>query len=525
MGEILKYIYKYKKIFLACILFCVWQTVFLFSRPQKPEVTPYHSCSLGLCGFYEIYREASAFFYHSGIFPILALNSLEENLDKNSVENYLSGEGSLLNDKKYATRMGEVGKVLLFFPSIFFGSSETLPTVKPVLIGAFWLGSILFLIAMFAHGELQLGILILLLLGSSPHLIYENYSNVNLFGFSVSVLLISMSLGLLLAYFTKSRIQNISANGFGALVCLTLMVMVSAFTKEIRSEVFYCSMAGILALFLYNPFRKTTFILSLVFFLSLWGLNKGFEQYWNYKFKQAQEYVASRGKGFPVPSDVPRPRAHEVWHNILTGFGDFDEKYGYRWDDRVIYKWTLEHLNQLTNRNFKSVDYYINDEFWDKDKMYPVRSCDFPEYQIVTKEVLKRQIMEDPKWYFEIVVKRIKAISTDVSDIYLTLGRQSVFILKSYVAVLLSVAVFVGLLVAKAFKVKMRSLQSSNFKIWFIVAICPLIISAPSIVVTTAHGASFINYYQYFWCAVAALVIMNALKQVVEKLYERKFQQ
>jgi hypothetical protein len=525
MGEIRKYIYKYKKIFLACILFCVWQTVFLFSRPQKPEVTPYHSCSLGLCGFYEIYREASAFFYHSGIFPILALNSLEENLDKNSVENYLSGEGSLLNDKKYATRMGEVGKVLLFFPSIFFGSSETLPTVKPVLIGAFWLGSIFFLIAMFAHGELQLGVLILLLLGSSPHLIYENYSNVNLFGFSVSVLLISMSLGLLLAYFTKSRIQNSSANGFGALVCLTLMVMVSAFTKEIRSEVFYCSMAGILALFLYNPFRKTTFILSLVFFLSLWGLNKGFEQYWNYKFKQAQEYVASRGKGFPVPSDVPRPRAHEVWHNILTGFGDFDEKYGYRWDDRVIYKWTLEQLNQLTNRNFKSVDYYINDEFWDKDKMYPVRSCDFPEYQIVTKEVLKRQIMEDPKWYIEILGKRIIAVFTKIGDVHFSIGRWSVILARSYVASVLGLFCLVVFLLVKLFVKPQYLVGSPKSKIVLTVAICPLIIAAPSIVVTTAHGASYINYYQYFWFGFACYFIFGFLGRALLKLYERKFQQ
>ena len=39
--------------------------------------------------------------------------------------------------------------------------------------------------------------------------------------------------------------------------------------------------------------------------------------------------------------DGGRISGHMLWHPIFCGLGDFDKKYGYKWNDRLAYEYAI----------------------------------------------------------------------------------------------------------------------------------------------------------------------------------------
>jgi hypothetical protein len=149
------------------------------------------------------------------------------------------------------------------------------------------------------------------------------------------------------------------------------------------------------------------FLFSLIFLGFVFGIKSQIRTYFDEKFNETYKLVVKYG-GHPY--DGPRIKQHRFWHPVFCGLGDFDTKYGYKWNDRVAYRYAVPILNRKYGMHLRYSGKLHLDSYYDADSLYYVKFDEIDEYEDVVKEKVLSDILSDPLWYIKILFRRILRI-------------------------------------------------------------------------------------------------------------------
>jgi hypothetical protein len=390
-----------------------WEAVHTFTLRRRLEHPWQMAASAGMC---EEFPGLFYFFHHFGVFPVGTTHRGPLPERPEDARRFVAEQGRTLVmdfNRPCAVRCGDLGKIFMFLPGVLLGRSATRPTVFP-FNALFFVGALVAVwVAFAARGRPLLGVLLVLFLGSDPFQVFETYVRTNVFSLTISVALIVLALHLRLLT-GAARIDRRAA------VIALFTGGLLAFVREMRPE---AAIVGVTLPFVYLGVRRSPVALRLAALAScLIGytlVSQGLERYIDAKFPEAQAFVARAG-GHPYPG--LRVRHHAAWHNLFLGLGDFDTRHGYAWDDVVAYRYAVPLLHERYGMPVTYSGGYYLDQYYGDDHFYRIKPEDLPEYSVLLREKVLRDIREDPTWYLSILGRRVVAILADTTPVGLALG-------------------------------------------------------------------------------------------------------
>jgi len=341
------------------------------------------------------------FYYNDHLFP-LTLKELPDEMEcseTNSSQLIEERGNDLIMEYKHWSRMGEHARIFVFLPDALI-EGPCKPSVK-------LFNSLCFLIAILAlfysltkAGYPVLALIMSLAFSLTPFYMYEVYRNKNIFTLLAVVFIFGTSLNL------KFLLKN-DRNKWDFLIPVASGLIISFF-NEIRGEI-KVVLFSVLALYLLS--QKLSWIVRVLYMLlllsSFVGTKQVLRHYFDRKFEQTAEVVKKAG-GHVYTGD--RSGSHTFWHPVFCGLGDFDTKYGYKWEDRVAYTYAIPVLQSKYHINLPYSGKYHFDAWYDKDSLYYIKFEEFPEYEEIMKDKVLSDIKQDPLWFLSILAKRAERI-------------------------------------------------------------------------------------------------------------------
>ncbi len=393
-----------------------WQ--FSFNSVEMGPRGPFSMrASKGLC------QDAPHFFYffhHYGLFPVGALEVPLLGPSKQAATDFVAHHGDrLVMDFGWPTntpRFGDYAKLLLFYPDLLLRGDPGHPSTIPC-------SELLFIVALLAlfwsfwlEGYGLLGTLIVVLVGSDPFQLFETYGRSNIFSIPISVTLLALAAHLRFLTYRK----GVDAWAW-AIAIVSAVALATA--REVRAEAAVVA-ASVLATYLLAkaPLLKRL-MLAVAFVLAFAITGHAWSTYWAGQFAHAEQFVArAGGQVFRAPLGTH----HVLWHAIYCGLGDYGSDRGYRWDDRVAYRWATT-LDPATNPNPLSY-HYVRGYYFEEtyDGVHHIAPTNLPAYNRLVRARVLTEIRRDPLWYGRILLHRALAIMRDATPASLTLGSNTV---------------------------------------------------------------------------------------------------
>jgi hypothetical protein len=402
------------------------------------------------------------FYYYTGYFP---LSTLDTNLifsKEEAVNQILVNGESLTMEYKHWARLGENARIWTFIPNAVLKCSPEKPSVKLFNAIIFTLSLIIFFAGFKKSDKPLFGLIIIALINFTPFFIYEVYSRENIFGILASGFLMVTGLNINVLF---NKNPGFIKFLFPAIISGLLIGLFS----EIRNETSNILVSIILIYLLANNMklylRGGLIILILLSFLGSKNLIK---YYFDNNFAKTTELV-SQFKGHVYTGG--RIGGHKFWHPVFCGLGDFGQKYGYEWNDRVAYKYAVPVLNEKYNMDIKYSGELYTDQYYDTAGLYYIKFDEIPEYENVVKEKVLSDIKSDPGWYAEIIGKRI------VRNLNRTLPFP-----------------FVGWLILPLIYILIRRKNREMLKLLII----SLPLSATSVLIFSDKGVTYNSMFPYF---------------------------
>lgn len=345
--------------------------------------------------------------YYWGLFPVYSTYERGyKGSDKYSPEfarQILLEHGDTLHvEYRHEMRFGEHVKFMLPYLEAFISRTPGVVGVT-VVNTAFYLASLLLLLFAFCKIDRPfLGAFILLVLASSPFQAAEILRNEN---FCYVIIAATLVLALLVPFLADRRLSPLAIG--------TRLVLLSAACVafgNIRTTAFVVAMMPCFALLLYTGLRIRSRLVSMAaFVVLLLLLNAGLHRFFDYKIEQANAFVESLG-GQPYRS--ARTGLHPLWHSVWCGLADFDTVYGFRWADGAARRAAGPELVEagiLTRDQIAGTGGY-----YDAGDGGPYSRVETSAvYARILKGQVLRRIKEDPKWFGDILAKRMKRIFGD----------------------------------------------------------------------------------------------------------------
>jgi len=402
---------KWLWIIIGGLLITAWQGVFLAQSDFLASDSQYRqNASSGL----HAEGRFVYFYYYLGWYPLATTTDPEDlTYSRDGAKKALRHPSTLRTEMGHTTRYGDLGKVWLYFPHVWiFGFNP-----EPNLLTANTAGFIFALITIFSAAVYierpVLGLVLVVLAGSNPFQLYETYVRHNVFGWPIIVLLLIIGIQLpLITSYQITRKQRllypVITGGLLSTVC------------QIRSEP-ATIIAGVgvsyLILNLLKLRSRVLMIITLILAFTLGSI--AWSSYFSHKIKQTEAMLKKIGG---TPYNGPRDTRHLIWHPIWCGLGDFDQKYGYKWDDRVPAK-LFETFNQ-DKKLKRSTGAYVYENYWDEKQYYYKTPYEIPGYTQFIKKMILHDITHDPLWYGQILLRRLKRIATKTSPLRIAMGRH-----------------------------------------------------------------------------------------------------
>jgi hypothetical protein len=289
----------------------------------------------------------------------------------------------------------------MYLPGALLAGGPNPATVRPFNELLFVAGLVSIWVGLAAVGYPFLGLLLVMLNGSNPFQLFQAYGTENVFSLPISVAL--LVLGLHVRLLTPAARADAAAWATAAFTGALLAVV-----REMRAEP---ALIGISALATYltvprSPVR--TRLLLVVLCVATYGvMSAGLRHYFDGKLRDAQIFVERAGG---KPYRGPWATHHAAWHPILVGLGDFDQKYGFKWKDRVAYGYAAPILRERYAKavTYQSPAYYFNETY--AASPYRIKPEDFPEYHVIVRDKVLSTIWQDPGWYVRILAQRVGQI-------------------------------------------------------------------------------------------------------------------
>lgn len=393
---------------------------------------------------------------------------------------------TLWMEHSYYVLWGEQLRTPLLLIDAFLKGSPVNPSIKPFSIIFFVTSLALLLVSFFLIRRPLLGIILVLLLGSNPFQLYEIYANENIFGFNISLLLFILAINLPL-------LTNLDLpHYFPPLASIFSGVILGA-AMHIRTEAVFSSLGLLIlvyTLYFKKPFKKRVLVIGLLL-VSSFLVSKGWKYYFDYKFNQAYTLAKEvRGPSFSSFLEDIRGSHHTFWHPIFTGLGDFDQKYGYAWDDNVAYNYAAPFLETKIRQKYGEL-FLLGRETW----------TIMPEYTAIVREKVVRDITHDPVWYLTILAQRVERMFSRVTPVSLNLNGTFKF------SIPINGIVFVPIFLFYLYKWDWFSLKLLTFS---------LSLSAVIVLVYSGKNITSLSVYHLF---AAALFLEPLIKEISAKLY------
>jgi hypothetical protein len=269
--------------------------------------------------------------------------------------------------------------------------------------------------------------------------------------------------------------------------------------RQVRSEPVLIVAA---AVFAYLSFPRTAWrhriVLVALLVAALGVTSWAWRQFFDWKFAQAQQIVAGAG-GHPYPG--PRDRYHHVWHPIWCGLGDFDTKYGYRWDDRAAAAYARPILRRMYGADLptqRAEAYRYEDAFWDAAGKYYKVPQEMPGYDAVVREKVLHDISRDPVWYAGILGRRVWRVLSVTTPVRLTAGPVA---LKVPMHGAVVPVMLIALLLARCWLLAK-----------LVIFLVPLSLSA--VVVYSDRGMTYYSGYHLMAAAIFSVAVLEGLAWV-----------
>jgi hypothetical protein len=378
------------------------------------------------------------FFWYTGLFPVVSTRAYvpcrhtcaptQESmapapLSHQAARDLMAREpGTLAMDSTWTWYAGDRGKIFLYLLDTWLKGAPWHPSVKPFqrLMFIVALSSLFF--SFWRTRRPLLGALCVLFLGSNALQLYEVHARENVFGWSITtaILLLAIHLPLLGARRIDPRLAFVWPIGTAL-----LMSTIRTFRSEPMPMLAAALLSYLFVRFTGTRSKKETWLrrssLVATFFVVFLSGHFFWSHYFIAKHRQASDVLAKIG-GHPYPGDIRM--YHHFWHPVWCGLGDFDTKYGYRWDDELALAYAKPILEQRYKQHVPSAAFFgapkTLDEYWDQDGIYKKLPYDIPNYNETIRDKVLDDIERDPKWYAGILFKRVKRILMEATPIRLS---------------------------------------------------------------------------------------------------------
>jgi len=410
MGNITILLYNFSKVLrlkksLIIILLSIFTlNILLYSFSDKITF-PKEQRRLDASGFtYSLAKKFSYFYYYTGNFPLSTQNK-KLNYSKNEALKEISKNGKdLIMEYYHWSRLGEHARILAFLPDAWLNGSPQKPSIHLFNTLIFILGLSILYLGFWYSNKASLGLLIVILINTTPFYLFEIFINQNIFGLLGSTFFIILGLNVSLILLNKRDL-------FITYLLSIMTGVIIGFFSEFRNEVSITLLSAILIYFLANSikfYNKIALIIIVIF--SFNSVKKVLRNYFNTKFEETVNLVGIQGGHVYNGAKIS---GHNFWHPLFCGLGDFDTKYGYEWNDLVAYKYAIPTLNRKYKMNLKHKpgQYHLN-QYYDDAKKYYIKPEELEHYETVMKEKVLYDIKNDPLWYAEIIWKRVINVLT-----------------------------------------------------------------------------------------------------------------
>jgi len=382
------------------------------------------------------------FLYYLNLYPVATVTEEPLEMSREGAERVFQTRGdTLVMERFWTVRYGDLLKTYLFLPDAY---ADGKPAERPLMVlanASAWIFALLALyVAFWNVGQPILGALLVLLLGSNPFQVSEVFAYNNVFGWVITTGVLALALTLT---FLVDRRPSWVAIALAPIATGLLLATV----RQIRTEPVLVGASVLLAYLSARAlgWRVRALLVGLLAASFLFG-SWAWSSYFDAKFREAYLKVKAAG-GHPY--DGPRHLHHFVWHAIWCGLGDFDTRYGYKWNDVEGMAYALPIMRargfeatghpSLKRQPFDALTLGV---YWDRARKYARTPFEVPEYIQVIREKVVHDITHDPVWYLTILAKRVGRLVTDTTPPTLARGDgHAVSLPRSFVWGLLPLAV------------------------------------------------------------------------------------
>lgn len=421
------------------------------------------------------------FYYYTGNFPLATLCEEELKFSEKEAINHINENGKcLIMEYQHWSRLGENARIFAFMPNALLNNSPENASLK-LFNSIIFVSSLLVLFLGFRRINFAIiGSILVLILNSTPFFLYEVYQNQNIFALLGSTFFIILGLNIQILF--KENNSFFKTLMFGVFSSLLI-----AFFTEIRNEVSIVFLSFLLIYLLSTKLNyKRKIIFSIIFIFIFIQTRQFIQKYFNSKFNETEELV-SNNKGHVY--EGKRISGHKIWHPIFCGLGDFDTKYGYKWNDKVAYKYAVPILNKEYDYDFTYIDEYYTNKFYDKDSIYYIKYDEINEYEEIVKKKVISDILNDPFWYMNIIIKRVlKIMSTTLPIPYMGWFLLAMIVFLLY------------------------NRKWVYFKLLFL----SLPLSATSLVIYSGKGSTYNSVFGYMVIAIVLMMLLEKRKKKLE---------
>ena len=313
---------------------------------------------------------------------------------------------ALRTEIKHFSRFGEPARIWALWPSRLLTNNPQNLTLQTFNWLFFSVTGVALFLGIYLTYNLITAFVATALFSSSPFLIAELFLRNNSLGLQAINIVLVISLCLICAK-SKSKYLQI--------LVTTAASLVIGFTSEIRGETILSFIPIILYWVILNNEKKIIKLLSILLCgFALIAMKQTITTYFKELNNKTIQLVQQKGG---IPFEGSKTLSHPIWHPILAGLGDFDEKYQFEWNDTVIFKKVMGDTPELKKVLKKQV-------FYDPEsKFYYKRTETFPEYNTRARDLFFDTIISDPVWYGTILLKRIARIFYATSPVSINIGH------------------------------------------------------------------------------------------------------
>jgi hypothetical protein len=263
------------------------------------------------------------------------------------------------------------------------------------------------------------GVVLVLLLGSSPFQMYEAYRHENIFSWPIT------AFGLLLALSMPLLFGRTMSRAYAVIVAVVAGVF-AATAGQIRPEPIVLLGGVFLAIAAATTLSRVTRIVVLALLLAATATTTlAWNGYFDHKFEEATRVVGGAG-GHVLTGG--RERFHTFWHPMWCGLSDFDRTHGYAWSDAQALTFAQPILKAKYGIDLpwwwgvkgKEEHARTDEDYVDAAHLYYRIPFHVPHYDEVLRDKILGDIAADPMWYLGILRRRTWRILTEQVPVQLT---------------------------------------------------------------------------------------------------------